>query len=86
MAKPAAVVQCASLPFVSLGQMEREQIISQRVEQAVSEIRKQAGEEKQRILMDASRQMREAIRESNKQSNAREVASNECLRSACDFS
>ena len=62
-----------SLSTHSYLQVEREQQIQLRITQAVDEAKHQASEEKQRLLVDASRQMREAIKECNTQSSSKEV-------------
>ena len=54
--------------------MEREQALQLKIEQAVEEVRRHASEEKQRLLLDATKQMRDAIRESNLQVNCKEVS------------
>ena len=57
----------------SLLQQEQEPIILQRIQQAVDDVKTKASEEKQKVLMDASRQLREALKEANAQSSSKEV-------------
>ena len=53
--------------------MEQEAAVQSRIQRAVEESKQAAAEEKQRLLMEASRQMRDALREANVQSDAKEV-------------
>lgn len=64
-------------------EMEREQALQSKIEQAVEEVRRHATEEKQRLLLDATKQMRDAIRESNLQVNCKESCWN-CGRKATE--
>ena len=44
------------------------------MEKAIEEIQLQASEEKQRILLDATKQMRDTLKDMNTQSNSKEVS------------
>lgn len=54
-------------------QQEHEAAVLQRIDQAIEDVKLKGSEEKQKILLDASRQMREAIKEANIQTNSKEV-------------
>ena len=45
------------------------------MEKAMEDIQQQTSEEKQRLLMDATKQMRDALREMNTQTSSKEVSS-----------
>ncbi|XP_011409422.1 PREDICTED: protein CBFA2T3-like, partial [Amphimedon queenslandica] len=62
---------------------EQEPIIQQRIQQAVDEVKTKSSEDKQKVLMDASRQLREALKEANAQSNSKENCWN-CGRKATE--
>ncbi len=55
-------------------QVEIEQRLQQKMEKTVEEIQHQASEEKQRILLDATKQMRDALKDMSTQSNSKEVS------------
>ena len=63
--------------------MEQEATIQSRIQRAIEESKQAAAEEKQRLLMEASRQMRDALREANVQSDAKEVGCCCCCLSVC---
>ena len=60
--------------------MEIEQRLQQKMDKAVEDVQHQAAEEKQKILLDATKQMRDTIREMNAQSSSKEVSGGVGLR------
>jgi runt-related transcription factor 1 len=64
-------------------EQEHEASVLQRIEQAVEETKMRANEERQKILLDANRQMRETLKECNIQSTSKENCWN-CGRKATE--